>query len=91
MNLAYQSLFINTAYLLWALNIQKPLDENGEPIVPSGTCIDEGLVVLVSLRILHQTKRAHRYLRSTQNRRPSVFKCAIEPRFLGVLELLGEL
>ncbi|PSR77907.1 hypothetical protein PHLCEN_2v7649, partial [Hermanssonia centrifuga] len=45
MNLAYQSLFINTAYLLWALNIQKPLDENGEPIVPSGTCIDEGLVV----------------------------------------------
>ncbi|PSR77911.1 hypothetical protein PHLCEN_2v7653 [Hermanssonia centrifuga] len=45
MNLAYQSLFINTAYLLWALNIRKPLDENGEPIVPSGTCIDEGIVV----------------------------------------------
>lgn len=44
--IANQALFINIATILWAFDIDKALDAEGRPIVPSRTdCIDEGLVV----------------------------------------------
>ena len=47
-DLAIQSLFINIACILWAFNIDKALDNEGRPIVPSRSdCIDEGLAVYV--------------------------------------------
>ncbi|KAF9463397.1 cytochrome P450 [Collybia nuda] len=46
MNLANQSLFINIARILWALNIDQATDAHGNKIVPSrDDCVDEGLVV----------------------------------------------
>ena len=49
MNLANQALFIDIASMLWAASIEKALDADGRPIVPSRTeCLDEGLVVYVS-------------------------------------------
>jgi hypothetical protein len=48
-NFANQVMFIQIAMLLWALNFEKPLDANGDPIVPSRSdCIDAGVVVYVS-------------------------------------------
>ena len=45
-DVALQTIFMNIACILWAFNIEKALDQTGEPIVPSRTdCIDEGLVV----------------------------------------------
>ncbi|KAJ3557243.1 hypothetical protein NM688_g1575 [Phlebia brevispora] len=42
---ANQAMFINFATLLWAFNITKATDENGEPITPSlSDCVDDGLV-----------------------------------------------
>ncbi|KAJ7852657.1 cytochrome P450 [Mycena olivaceomarginata] len=41
-----QTLFIDMAYLVWALNIRKAKDSDGNPITPSRTDeIDDGLVV----------------------------------------------
>ena len=58
MNLANQALFIDIASMLWAASIEKALDADGRPIVPSRTeCLDEGLVVYVvsSLRyVIHE-------------------------------------
>jgi len=46
MNMANQSLFIDIAYILWALNIEQATDGQGNFIIPSKTdCVDEGLVV----------------------------------------------
>ncbi|KAK7446329.1 hypothetical protein VKT23_014535 [Stygiomarasmius scandens] len=46
MNLANQALFIDIACLLWAFNIEKAYDENGQVIIPSRTeMIDSGIVV----------------------------------------------
>ena len=46
MHIANQALFIDIASILWAVNIEKAVDENGSVIVPSRTdCVDEGLVV----------------------------------------------
>lgn len=58
MNLANQALFIDIASLLWAATIEKAIDADGKPIIPSRTdCVDEGLVVYVdhffSLRYLN--------------------------------------
>ncbi|KAF9463391.1 cytochrome P450 [Collybia nuda] len=45
LNLANQSLFINFACMLWALNIEQAIDNEGKRIVPSRTaCIDRGIV-----------------------------------------------
>ncbi|KAJ3557244.1 hypothetical protein NM688_g1574 [Phlebia brevispora] len=44
-DVANQALFMDFATLLWAFNIMKAKDENGEPITPSlSDCVDEGLV-----------------------------------------------
>ncbi|PSR85636.1 hypothetical protein PHLCEN_2v5365 [Hermanssonia centrifuga] len=49
-DVANQALFIDIATLLWAVNIEKARDKNGEHIIPSRTdCLDEGLVVYVTL------------------------------------------
>ncbi|KAJ7843627.1 cytochrome P450 [Mycena olivaceomarginata] len=46
LSVANQSLFIDMAYLVWALNIRKAKDSDGNPITPSRTDeIDDGLVV----------------------------------------------
>lgn len=51
MNIANQALFINIASVLWAVNIEKAYDANGEIIIPSRTdCVDEGLVAYVLLK-----------------------------------------
>lgn len=44
--MANESLFINIARILWALNIEKATDSQGNQIVPSRSdCIDGGVVV----------------------------------------------
>lgn len=49
-DLANQSLFMDFAMLLWAFNINKPCDADGQEITPSRSeVIDEGLVVCVQL------------------------------------------
>ncbi|KAJ7843607.1 cytochrome P450 [Mycena olivaceomarginata] len=46
LSVANQSLFIDMAYLVWALNIRKAKDSDGNPITPSRTDeIEDGLVV----------------------------------------------
>ncbi len=46
MNLAFQSLFIDVACMLWALDIRPKNRADGEPILPSKDAfIDDGLVV----------------------------------------------
>ncbi|CAL1709871.1 unnamed protein product [Somion occarium] len=46
MNLANQALFIDIASMLWATSIERALDSDGRPVIPSRTdCLDEGLVV----------------------------------------------
>lgn len=48
--MANQSLFMDFATLLWAFNVEKARDVNGQVITPSRTeVIDEGLVVYVRL------------------------------------------
>ncbi|KAF9463393.1 cytochrome P450 [Collybia nuda] len=50
LNMANQSLFINIACMLWALNIEKARDSHGNPIVPSSVdCVDEGIIVRPAL------------------------------------------
>ncbi len=47
-DLANQSLFMDFAMLLWAFNISKACDADGQEITPSRSdVIDEGLVVCV--------------------------------------------
>ena len=49
-DVANQSLFMDFATLLWAFNVEKARDVNGQVITPSRTeVIDEGLVVYVRL------------------------------------------
>ncbi|KAF9458686.1 cytochrome P450 [Collybia nuda] len=46
MHLGNQSLFMDIACILWALNIDQATDSQGNPIVPSkDDCVDEGIVV----------------------------------------------
>ena len=46
MHFANQGLFIDIASIVWAVNIEKAVDENGSVIIPSRTeSVDEGAVV----------------------------------------------
>jgi hypothetical protein len=46
MAIANQTLFMDIASMLWALDIAAPIDGSGTKILPSRTdCVDEGLVV----------------------------------------------
>jgi hypothetical protein len=46
LNVANQSMFINLAYMVWALDIEPAKDSDGKPIIPLRTdWIDEGLIV----------------------------------------------
>lgn len=47
MNLAFQSLFIDIAYMLWALDIRPKISADGEsiPLPSRDAFIDDGLVV----------------------------------------------
>lgn len=45
-NFASQEMFIDIASILWAFNIEKAVDPDGNVIMPSKTdCIDAGAVV----------------------------------------------
>ena len=47
-HIANNSLFINIATLLWAMNIERPLDAYGKPIpLDVDGCIDDGVIVCV--------------------------------------------
>jgi len=60
MNLALQSLFVDIACILWALEIDKATGNDGNKIVPSrDACVDDGVVVRPAPFVCKFTARAN--------------------------------
>ena len=90
-HVANNSLFLNIATILWAMNIERETDEKGN-VVPLDVdgCVDHGLVVYVSDLILNLW-RASSVLHFFRG--PMPFQCKVTPRFpdaVSILELERE-
>ncbi|PPQ65061.1 hypothetical protein CVT26_015757 [Gymnopilus dilepis] len=84
-SLANQMLFINVAVMLWALNIKKATDSEGNFIVPSpADFVDTGIVVFV----FPLTSKVCSLIRLCLESSPAPFKCKFSPRFPNALSIL---
>ena len=83
--MANNSVFLNIATILWAVNIAALKDEAGKPIVPNTLeGVQAGIVMSASIQLtIYVSNRL-----MTISRRPLPFDCVITPRFPDVKSVI---
>jgi len=85
--LANDSLFINTATILWAANLERARGENGKELPPDpDVFVDNGINTLVFLSMVGFWVVAEFLVCS----HPAPYDCIISPRFPEVLSILAD-
>ncbi|PPQ68795.1 hypothetical protein CVT26_001710 [Gymnopilus dilepis] len=85
MNFANQMLFISIATILWALNIEAPLDEYGKPVLPDKDAFEEAGTTLFVITFFCTVII---FTITTTGRGPAPFRCKISLRFPDALPIL---